>query len=98
MALLTVNTGSSSLKLVLFDTAFHRSMPAVAQQYPLPFWTAHAGVRRYGFHGLSCESIMSQLKRIHARRARGRLLIAHLGNGASVTAVRDGVSVDTSMG
>jgi acetate kinase len=81
-----------------FDTAFHRSMPAVAQRYPLPVWTAEAGIRRYGFHGLSCESIISQLKQNHARRAGGRLLIAHLGNGASVTAVRDGVSVDTSMG
>jgi hypothetical protein len=81
-----------------FDTAFHRSMPAVAQRYPLPFWTAEAGVRRYGFHGLSSESIVSQLKQIDARGATGRVLIAHLGNGASVTAVRDGLSVDTSMG
>jgi len=81
-----------------FDTAFHRSIPSVAQLYPLPAWTAEIGVRRYGFHGLSCESIVSQLKQNYARRARSRLLIAHLGNGASVTAVRDGLSVDTSMG
>jgi acetate kinase len=81
-----------------FDTAFHRSMPAVAQRYPLPAWTAEAGVRRYGFHGLSCESIMSQLRQIDAREATGRVLIAHLGNGASVTAVREGLSVDTAMG
>ncbi|HTL30612.1 MAG TPA: acetate/propionate family kinase [Tepidisphaeraceae bacterium] len=81
-----------------FDTAFHRSMPAVAQRYPLPRWTADAGVRRYGFHGLSCESIISQLEQIDARAAKGRLLIAHLGNGASVTAVLDAKSVDTSMG
>ncbi len=81
-----------------FDTTFHRSMPCVAQRYPLPGWTTEAGVRRYGFHGLSCESIISQLKQIDARQASGRLLVAHLGNGASVTAVRDGVSVDTSMG
>jgi acetate kinase len=81
-----------------FDTAFHRSMPAVAQRYALPVWTAEAGVRRYGFHGLSCESIIIQLKPIDAREATGRVLIAHLGNGASVTAVRGGVSVDTSMG
>src|SRR5438552_5503075 len=81
-----------------FDTTFHRSMPDVAKRYPLPRWTSEAGVGRYGFHGLSCESIISQLKQIDARRASGRLLVAHLGNGASVTAVRDGVSVETSMG
>jgi acetate kinase len=81
-----------------FDTAFHRSMPDVAQRYPLPPWTADAGVRRYGFHGLSCESIISQLEQIDPQAAAGRMLIAHLGNGASVTAVRDGRSVDSSMG
>jgi acetate kinase len=81
-----------------FDTAFHRSMPDVAQRYPLPPWTAETGVRRYGFHGLSCESIVGQLKQLDAGAASGPMLIAHLGNGASVTAVRDGLSVDTSMG
>jgi acetate kinase len=81
-----------------FDTAFHRSMPELAQRYPLPRWTADSGVRRYGFHGLSCESIISQLDQIDARAAKERVLIAHLGNGASITAVRDGRSVDTSMG
>jgi acetate kinase len=79
-----------------FDTAFHRSMPDVAQRYPLPRWTLDAGVRRYGFHGLSCESIIAQLEKISANASR--VLIAHLGNGASVTAVRDAVSVDTTMG
>jgi acetate kinase len=81
-----------------FDTAFHRSMPNVARRYPLPRWTAQAGVRRYGFHGLSCESIVDQLYRIDVDAVAGRVLIAHLGNGASVSAVRDGVSIDTSMG
>lgn len=81
-----------------FDTAFHRAMPNVAQSYPLPRWTAEASVRRYGFHGLSCESIISQLEQIDAQAVAGRVLIAHLGNGASVTAVRGGVSIDTSMG
>jgi acetate kinase len=81
-----------------FDTAFHRSMPDVAQRYPLPPWTAEAGVRRYGFHGLSCESIISQLEQIDPQAAAGRMLIAHLGNGASVTAIRDGISIDSSMG
>jgi acetate kinase len=73
-------------------------MPDVAQWYPLPQWTVKVGVRRYGFHGLSCEAIIGQLKQLDARAIAGRMLIAHLGNGASVTAVREGASVDTSMG
>jgi acetate kinase len=85
-------------QFVCFDTAFHRSMPEFAQRYPLPRWTSDAGVRRYGFHGLSCESILAQLKLIDARAAMARLLIAHLGNGASVTAVQNGRSIDTTMG
>jgi acetate kinase len=85
-------------QFVCFDTAFHQSIPSVAQQYPLPRWTAEAGVRRYGFHGLSCESIINQLEQIDVRAVAGRTLIAHLGNGASITAVRGGLSVDTTMG
>jgi acetate kinase len=81
-----------------FDTAFHRSMGSIAQRYPLPRWTVDAGVRRYGFHGLSCEFIVSALARIDPRAADGRLLIAHLGNGASITAVHRGASVDNTMG
>jgi len=81
-----------------FDTAFHSSMPAPAQRYPLPKWAADAGVRRYGFHGLSCEFIVSELERIDRDAADGRLLIAHLGNGASITAVHRGFSLDTTMG
>jgi acetate kinase len=81
-----------------FDTAFHRTMPLVARQYPLPRRTWDAGVRRYGFHGLSCQSIVEQLRATDAAAAEGRVLIAHLGNGASITAVHRGCSVDTSMG
>jgi acetate kinase len=84
------------LQVACFDTAFHRAMPVVAQRYPLPRWTADAGVHRYGFHGLSCESIVRQLNEMNA--GGGRVLIAHLGNGASITAARDGASVETSMG
>jgi acetate kinase len=73
-------------------------MPAVARMYPLPRRTWRDGIRRYGFHGLSCESILEQLRAIDRSAADGRLVIAHLGNGASVTAVRNGESVDTSMG
>src|ERR1051326_9003405 len=81
-----------------FDTSFHRSMSRVAQMYPLPPRFADAGVIRYGFHGLSCEFIVQALRAIDARAAQGRIIIAHLGNGASLTAVREGVSVDTTMG
>jgi len=81
-----------------FDTAFHHTMPLVARQYPLPRRTWSAGVRRYGFHGLSCESILEQLRAIDPSAAEGRVLLAHLGNGASITAVQRGHSVDTSMG
>jgi len=85
-------------QVVCFDTAFHRSMPPIAQLYPLPRRFAEAGVIRYGFHGLSCESIMEALQAIDPAAARGRIIIAHLGNGASLTAVREGKSVDTTMG
>jgi len=81
-----------------FDTAFHHTMPLVARQYPLPRGTWNAGVRRYGFHGLSCESIVQQLRAIDPVAAAARVLIAHLGNGASITAIHHGRSVDTSMG
>jgi acetate kinase len=77
-----------------FDTAFHRTLPEAAARLPLPqeFW--EAGVRRYGFHGLSCESILHAL----GKNVPPRLIIAHLGNGASITAVARGSSVDTTMG
>jgi acetate kinase len=89
---------SGLAQFACFDTAFHHTMPLVARQYPLPRRTWNAGVRRYGFHGLSCESIVQQLRAVDPVAAEGRLLIAHLGNGASITAVRRGCSVDTSMG
>ena len=85
-------------QVACFDTAFHRTMPLAAQRYALPAWTADAGVRRYGFHGLSCEFVLSTLDRLDPPAASGRLLIAHLGNGASVTAVERRASVDTTMG
>jgi acetate kinase len=75
------------------DTVFHAELPAVAARFPLPSDQLGAGIRRYGFHGLSCESIVDQLDPLPQR-----LVIAHLGGGASVTAVREGRSVDTSMG
>ena len=79
-----------------FDTVFHQTMPAEASTYPLPPEYAACGVRRYGFHGLSCESIVRQLKR--AGEVPRRMVIAHLGSGCSVTALVDGRSMDTTMG
>jgi acetate kinase len=77
-----------------FDTRFHADMPDVARILPLPKVLRSEGIRRYGFHGLSCESIVHQL----ADHLPSRLIVAHLGNGASVTAIRNGQSIDTSMG
>lgn len=77
-----------------FDTAFHITLPEVAARFPLPRSLYDEGVRRYGFHGLSYESILQQL----GTAAPARLVIAHLGSGASLCAVRDGRSVDTTMG
>jgi acetate kinase len=85
-------------QVACFDTAFHRTMPRVAQRYALPRWTVDAGVRRYGFHGLSCEYALGELERLDPASSGGRLLIAHLGNGASITAVHRGASADTTMG
>lgn len=81
-----------------FDTAFHHDMPRVAQLLPIPRRYNAKGVRRYGFHGLSCEFLVHELQRLAgAEAANGRVIIAHLGNGASITAVRGGRSMDTSM-
>jgi acetate kinase len=86
-------------QVACFDTAFHRSMPAVARRYPLPRNLWREGVRRFGFHGLSYEFILGELARVAgARAARGRVIVAHLGNGASLAAVREGRSVETTMG
>jgi acetate kinase len=81
-------------QVVCFDTTFHANMPDVARVLPIPRTLRAEGVERYGFHGLSCESIVRQL----GERLPGHLLIAHLGNGASITAVKQGRSIDTSMG
>jgi acetate kinase len=86
-------------QVACFDTAFHRRMPEVAQRIPLPRSLWHEGVRRYGFHGLSYEYIMHHLeKEVGLEAARARVIVAHLGNGASMAAIRDGHSVDTTMG
>jgi acetate kinase len=86
-------------QIACFDTAFHRTLPRVARLLPIPRSYEARGIRRYGFHGLSCAYLMEELERVAGRQAaRGRVVLAHLGNGASMTAVRGGESVDTSMG
>jgi acetate kinase len=86
-------------QVACFDTAFHRTMPRVASLLPIPRRYETAGVRRYGFHGLSYEFLMEELARLGDPAAtKGRVILAHLGNGASLAAVRDGNSIDTSMG
>jgi len=85
-------------QVACFDTAFHRTMPDVAQRYALPRSLWEVGVRRYGFHGLSYEYVVQQLGSLDPAVAQGRLIIAHLGNGASMAAVRDGHAIDTTMG
>lgn len=86
-------------QVACFDTAFHRTMPRVARLLPIPRRFDRMGIQRYGFHSLSYAYLMEELTRLAGPdAARGRLILAHLGNGASVAAVHDGQSVDTSMG
>ena len=80
-------------QVVCFDTAFHRTLPEVARRFALPRALFDAGVRRYGFHGLSYEFVVESL----GKAALGRAVLAHLGSGASLAAVRDGQSIDTTM-
>ncbi len=82
-----------------FDTAFHRSIPRIASMLPIPRCYEAKGIRRYGFHGLSYEYLVQELARLGDPAATsGRMILAHLGNGASMAAVRNGKSIDTSMG
>jgi acetate kinase len=84
-------------QIACFDTAFHRTQSNLAQAFALPRRFAEAGVRRYGFHGLSYEFLASRLKEIAPQHASGRIVFAHLGNGASLCAVKDGRSVAATM-
>ena len=85
-------------QVACFDTAFHRTMPPVAKRLPIPRRYAAKGVERYGFHGLSYTYLLEELGRLDPAAARGRVILAHLGNGASLAAVHRGRSIDTSMG
>jgi acetate kinase len=85
-------------QVACFDTAFHQTMPAVAQAFAIPYALAEKGVRRYGFHGLSYEYIASRLPDLAPEIAAGRVVVAHLGNGASLCALQAGHSIATTMG
>ena len=86
-------------QMACFDTAFHQTMPRVAKLLPIPRRFDAKGIQRYGFHGLSYAYLMEELARLGDPAAtKGRVILAHLGNGASLAAVRDGKSIDTSMG
>jgi acetate kinase len=86
------------LHIACFDTEFHKNMPRVATWLPIPRKYHEKGIRRYGFHGLSCAYIMHKLEQIEGLRSENsKIIIAHLGNGASLTAVLNGRSIDTTM-
>ncbi|MCA3181726.1 MAG: acetate kinase, partial [Burkholderiales bacterium] len=85
-------------QVACFDTAFHRTVPDLAQMFGLPHAMHEAGIRRYGFHGLSYEHVASVLPGIDPRAAAGRTVVMHLGNGASLCAMHGGRSVATTMG
>jgi acetate kinase len=88
----------SLTQVVTYDTAFHRTMPDVATRIAIPRRYEEEGVRRYGFHGLSYEYIAGRLAQIAPALAKGRTIVAHLGNGASLCALLNGKSMDTTMG
>ena len=87
-----------ALQVACFDTAFHRSQPLVARSCALPHPLTDSGIERYGFHGLSYEYISSRLPQVLSRTAQGRVIVAHLGNGASLCALLAGRSIATTMG
>jgi acetate kinase len=87
-----------ALQIACFDTAFHRSHDWVNDTYALPSEYYERGIRRYGFHGLSYEYVIGRLREIAPDPARGRVAVMHLGNGASVCAIKDGRSIASSMG
>ncbi len=85
-------------QIACFDTAFHQTHTKVASLYGLPYHYYEQGIRRFGFHGLSYEFIRDYVEVQHETLAKGRLLVAHLGNGASLCAIQDGKSIDSTLG
>ncbi|WP_319483207.1 acetate/propionate family kinase [uncultured Cohaesibacter sp.] len=98
-AIKTLASSRSDLpQVACFDTAFHRTIPAINSTFAIPKKYTDAGVTRYGFHGLSYEYIAYNLRQNKPDLAKGKVVVAHLGSGASLAALSDGVSIDTSMG
>ena len=95
---LTADTCPGVPQVASFDTAFHRGMSPVTTRYALPRQFEAEGVRRYGFHGLSYAYVSARLRELDPKAASGRVIVAHLGGGASLCAIHDGRSVDTTMG
>jgi acetate kinase len=86
-------------QVACFDTSFHTTMPNVARLIPIPLQYRNKGIKRYGFHGLSYSYLIEELERmVGAKKAKGKIIIAHLGSGASLGAIKNGKSLDTSMG
>jgi len=88
----------NTLQIACFDTAFHAHHTPIFTQYALPQWLRDKGIRRYGFHGLSYEWIVHYLHQHDPKLAVGKIIAAHLGNGASLCAIKNGISIDTTMG
>lgn len=86
------------MQVACFDTAFHTTIPPVAKMFAIPKKYFDEGIQRYGFHGISYSYLMEELKKKSAKEAKGKIILAHLGNGASIAAVKDGKCIDTSMG
>ena len=89
---------SSLMQVACFDTAFHTTIPAVAKTFALPNRYFKEGIQRYGFHGISYSYLMQEIKDQNEAEANGKIILAHLGNGASLAAVKEGKCIDTSMG
>ncbi len=90
--------GPETPQVACFDTAFFHNLPAPARRVPLPNAWANLGVRRYGFHGLSYDFLLGRLRELDPKAARGKVVFAHLGSGASLCGLNDGAPIDTSMG
>jgi acetate kinase len=88
----------SLVQVACFDTAFHTTIPAVAKTFAIPKSYYDGGIQRYGFHGISYSYLMQELRKQNEEQANGKIILAHLGNGASLTAVKEGKCIDTSMG
>ena len=86
------------VQVACFDTAFHTTIPEVAKIFAIPKTYYEQGIQRYGFHGISYSYLMEELSRQNKVESKGRVILAHLGNGASLAAVKNGKCIDTSMG